>query len=229
MQTADITHCELCSTFPRYSAWGKREATRKRFNLATYTERKGEVQGEKLASGFEAMDFARYLHFMTTELPPTERLSEPEAIAAWNRDQKLLEVESFEVRNPKTGVWEQRDHLWVPTKSRTKEKFQQLFQEKVSDKSFRLENPDNNALVSCIIIFAFGSGGLELLYRALMLHVKYFYIIDIDQSTWIWDCHGQESSYAEDGCWWRVLQNEHLWGSVEGRGPPLIAFFFPGG
>ena len=125
----------------------KREAQKKRFNLALYSEVKGERQKEQLRSGFEAMDFVRYIQYMTTEIPKQEQLSEDEAIQAWQRDTALLEKESFEVRNPRSGQWEQRDHLWVPLKARRKDKVQESFQEKSSNKGLQVENPDNNALV----------------------------------------------------------------------------------
>ena len=118
----------------------------KRFNLAQYNETKGERQRESLKSGFEAMDFGRYIEYVTTELPASERLNQDDAIQAWQRDQSLLEKEKFEVRDAKTGEWEQRDHLWVPLRTRKKNKVHEAFEEKKSEKIFRSQDPDNAAL-----------------------------------------------------------------------------------
>ena len=54
----------------------------KRFNLAQYNETKGERQRETLKSGFEAMDFGRYIEYVTTELPASERLNQDDAMGA---------------------------------------------------------------------------------------------------------------------------------------------------
>ena len=70
-----------------------------------------------------------------------------EALAAWSRDLKLLESEQFDVRNPKTGKFERREHLWVPVRARLKEKAHDAIVAKKAVCKQRVANPDASAMV----------------------------------------------------------------------------------
>ena len=65
---------------------------------------------------------------------------------AWARDQRLLESEHFDVRNPKTGKYERREHLWVPVKARKKYKANDAVSKKSASGKHRINNPDQAAM-----------------------------------------------------------------------------------
>ncbi|CAE6946006.1 unnamed protein product, partial [Symbiodinium sp. CCMP2592] len=101
---------------------GGRGNKRQNFNVraaaATISTQTSERTKRKRLTGTEhAMDKAKYIQHFTTAVPVGDRLNEEEAQLAWLRDinpnNTVTEKEKFAVFNPKTGLLEERDHVWV--------------------------------------------------------------------------------------------------------------------
>lgn len=86
-----------------------------KFNLTQYAEARIGRKVRGVREDQEAMQFARYLQYHTTEIQEHDRMTSSECRAAWMRDIQGPDFEKRDVFCRKTGKWEPRDHIWVTT------------------------------------------------------------------------------------------------------------------